>query len=528
MKLTGNKGAIAAGGKGSATVGLGILKKGGNAVDAGIATVLALSVTDRQTIGGEVAILISPAETGKVVAINGQGPAPKKATSEYFRDIGGIPPTGILPAAIPGMFSACLLALEEYGTMSFAQIAKPTIDMINNIDEEWFSVRYDLEDKEWLPRLANTLRRLVKAESTPSTGDRSKALKCVHDYFYDGPIARELVEWSSDRGGLLLEEDFRNYHASIEEPILGTYRGYSVYKCGFWTQGPFMLQTLNILEGYDLSKMNPHDPEYIHLVIEAMKLALADRDTYYADPDFVEVPAEPLLSKKYARKRRELIHHTKASLEYRPGGAWENPPLLEPNIDRLIEPHDTTTCVVADRLGNMFVATPSGWGSGVPPGETGIELGTRLQSFNTWEGHPNKIEPGKRPRITLTPTLIEKDGNPFMAVSVAGGDQQDQTAIQLVLNVIDFGLSAQQSADITRFGTNQLVGSFCQTPVEYGSLLIENKAPKETKQALKKKGHILQLRESFPSAAVLLIWHGNGLFEPAGDMHKRREILAWA
>jgi len=518
VQLLGKKGAVAAGRKGAAAVGMKILKEGGNAVDAGVATVLALSVTDRDLFcfGGEVPMLISPTETREVVAVSGQGLAPKKATLEFFKSTGGIPDTGILPAAVPGALSACLLALDKYGTMRFSQVAQPTVDLLDNSSDE-----------EWYPRLARTVRRLVAEESAHSSEGRSAALDAVHNYFYDGPIGKELVLWCRERGGLLSEDDLRTYHATTEEPVCSTCREYGIYKCGFWTQGPAMLQTLNILEGYNLSEMKPMNADYIHLVIEAMKLAFADRDTYYGDPDFVDVPTETLLSKEYAAERRGLISNDTASLEQRPGDAWKNRPILEPE-GKQAESCDTTTCAVADRFGNMFVATPSGWGSGVPPGSTGVVLGTRLQSFNTWKGHPNAIEPGKRPRITLTPTLIKKDGEPFMVVSVAGGDQQDQTALQLVLSVTEFGLFPQQAADATRFGTNHLIGSFRQPPIDPGSLTIENTAPKDTVEALRAKGHRVQLVEQLASQAVLIVWHEDGCLELGGDVRKGRELLAWA
>ena len=221
----------------------------------------------------------------------------------------------------------------------------------------------------------------------------------------------------------------------VEEPVTAEYRGHAVYKCGPWTQGPYLLQTLQLLEGFDLAAMGHNRPETIHVTLEAMKLGFADRDVYYADPLFVDVPVASLLSRGYAETRRALIDRQHASLEQRPGDPRQGRPLLGEIEKRrgLAGPvSDTTTCTTADRWGNVVVATPSGW-SGVQAGETGIWLGTRLQSFNTWEGHPNCIVPGKRPRITLTPTLVLKQGKPVLAVSVAGGDGQDQAGLQAVL-----------------------------------------------------------------------------------------------
>jgi gamma-glutamyltranspeptidase/glutathione hydrolase len=529
-QISGKKGAVGAGRAGSEEAGMRMLKAGGNAVDAGVASILALSVTDRDSFcfGGEVPILIYMAEAEKVTAISGMGTAPQKANMEMFVGMDAIPGSGILPAAVPSVLATCVLALDKFGTMTFAEVVEPTFDILAMGGEEWF------------PRLANTFERLIAEEKAQGSQDRSAGLEAVRKYFYEGPIADELVRWNQGMGGLFSKEDLSNYEAKIEEPIHGTYRGYDVYKCGFWTQGPALIQALNILEDCDLSAMKPSDPEYIHLVVESLKLAFADRDTYYGDPDFVEIPAEDLLSKDYAAKRRTLIDQSEASLKHQPGDPWINKALRRviQNSSRSVPPfskgelggilsQDTTTCAVADKSGNMFVATPSGWGSGVQPGSTGIVLGTRLQSLNLWPGHPNVIQPGKRPRITLTPTLVMKDEKPFMVVSVAGGDQQDQTVLQTILNVIEFGMQPQRAADTTRFGTNHLIGSFRQTPVVPGSLTIEDTVPQKTLEALREKGHRVKLTAVFPSQTVLIVWYPDGSMKPGGDLRKTRHVAAY-
>ena len=520
-QISGRKGAIGAGQARSEEAGLRILKAGGNAVDAGVASILALSVTDRNDFcfGGEVPMLIYMAETKKVVAISGQGPAPQKAALEMFAGMRSLPNSGILTAAVPSALATCILALDNFGTMTFAEVVEPTLEILADGGEEWY------------PSLANTLDRLAAEEEAQDPKDRSTGLEAVRECFYEGPIADELIRWNQGMGGLFVKEDLSNYKARIEKPIHGTYRGHDIYKCGFWTQGPALIQALNILEGYELDQMKPNDPEFIHLVIESLKLAFADRDAYYGDPDFVEIPADALLSKDYAATRRTLIDQGKASLKHQPGDPLKNRALnyrikdmagVESDSSR-----DTTTCVAADKDGNMFAATPSGWGSGVQPGETGVVLGTRLKSLNLWPGHPNVIQPGKRPRITLTPTLIMKDEKPFMVVSVAGGDQQDQTALQIILNVMEFGMQPQKAADATRFGTDHLIGSFCQTPVNPGSLTIEDTAPKKTVEALEEKGHNVTLSPVFPSNAVLIVWQENGSKKPGGDVRKSRHIAVY-
>jgi len=284
-----------------------------------------------------------------------------------------------------------------------------------------------------------------------------------------------------------------------------------------------------MLEGFDLTALGHNRPETIHVTLEAMKLAFADRDVYYADPLFVDVPMASLLSRGYAEIRRPLIDREHASLEQRPGDPRQGRPLLDAIEKRrgLAGPvNDTTTCTTADRWGNVIVATPSGW-SGVQAGETGVWLGTRLQSFNTWEGHPNCIVSGKRPRITLTPTLVLKEGKPVLAVSVAGGDGQDQAALQAVLNQIDFGLSAADSMTAVRFGTKHHLGSFRQTPPVLGSLLINTEAEESTVTALERLGHRVERSTGPLWAPSVIRIDSAGRFEAAGDKRAGRHAAAF-
>jgi gamma-glutamyltranspeptidase/glutathione hydrolase len=386
----------------------------------------------------------------------------------------------------------------------------------------------DRANVEWHPLLARSLRRLIAAEAEGG-GDRSRGLRVASDYFYRGPLARELALWSEQHGGLIRYEDLATHVTRIEEPLSVDYRGHSVFKCGVWTQGPYLLQTLRLLDGFDLAAMGHNQPQTIHVTLEAMKLAFADRDVYYGDPLFVNVPIETLLSNSYSSLRRTLIDRQRASLEQRPGDPRRGSALLPETEKRsgLGGPvHDTTTCATADRWGNVVVATPSGW-SGVQVGETGIWLGTRLQSFNTWEGHPNCIEPGKRPRITLTPTLVLKDAKPVLAVSVAGGDGQDQAALQAVLNHIEFGLSASESMKAVRFGTNHHLGSFRQTSPVLGSLLIHANAPPDTISALERLGHKVQPTTGALWAPSVIRIDPAGQFDAAGDTRAGRHAAAF-
>jgi gamma-glutamyltranspeptidase/glutathione hydrolase len=509
---------VSAGGAEAVAAGLDVLKRGGNAADAAAATILALSVTDSGgfCFGGEVPIIVYEARRGVVEVLAGMGAAPRLATREYFASREGIPGKGLEPAAVPGAFDACITLLDRYGTLRLVDVAAPALALL------------DRGKVDWHPLLAHTIRRLIEAEAGGG-GDRSRGLRLAADYFYRGPIAREVAQFCLENGGLIRYEDLATHVTRIEEPVFADYRGHTVYKCGPWTQGPYLLQTLRLLEGFDLKALGHNRPETIHITLEAMKLALADRDVYYADPLFVGVPVDRLLSQGYTDLRRGLIDRTRASLEQRPGDPRQGLALLADREKRqgLTAPvHDTTTCATADRWGNVVVATPSGW-SGVQAGQTGIWLGTRLQSFNTWEGHPNCIAPGKRPRITLTPTLVLKEQKPLLAVSVAGGDGQDQTALQAILNEIDFGLSPVESLKAIRFGTNHHLGSFRQRPPELGSLLIHTEADEPTVKELERMGHKVTRSKGVLWAPSVIRFDPSGNLEAAGDERAGRHAGAF-
>jgi gamma-glutamyltranspeptidase/glutathione hydrolase len=515
----GKNGAVAAGGQGAVDAGMLMLKAGGNAADAAAATLLALSVTDANSFcfGGEVPVLVYDAKRNVVEVVCGLGAAPRLATREYFAKQGAaIPGKGVEPAAVPGAFDAILTVLDRYGTKTFAEAVAPTLRLL------------DKGERPWHADLARTLRRLAEAEKG-SGGDRRRGLRLVSDYFYRGPIAREIDEWSRANGGLIRYSDLATHVTRVEEPVSAEYRGFTVYKCGVWTQGPYLLQTLQLLDGFDLKGAGHNRPEAVHLAVEAMKLALADRDVYFADPNYAAVPIKELLAPDYARMRRSLIDRDKASLLQRPGDPLGGKPLLE-KFDPRIGPggpaNDTTTCVVADKEGNVVAATPSGF-SGVVAGKTGVYLGTRLQSFNIWEGSPNCIEPGKRPRITLTPTLVLRGGKPAFAVSVAGGDMQDQCTLQLLMNAIDFGMKPADAVTAPRFGTNHHLGSFRQTPPELGSLLLAPGFGDDVVKALSARGHLVTVRRPADAPVMLRIDPATGLIEAAGDPRARRHAAAY-
>lgn len=522
-KATGQNGAVVAGGQGAVDAGIETLKNGGNAADAAVATLLALTVTDATSycFGGEVPLLVYDAKTRTVEVLAGQGAAPALATQEFFANRGGIPANGVEPAAVPAVVDVCVTALDRHGSITFARAAAPMLRLL------------DQHALPWHADLARTVRRLIDAENG-SEGDRRRGLRLVADAFYRGPIAREIDAWSRAHGGLIRYNDLAQHVTRVEEPLSVSYRGYKVYKCGPWTQGPYLLESLQLLEGFDLKAMGHNSPDAVHVTVEALKLALADRDAYYADPLFEDVPIAQLLAPEYARARRALIDPAHASLEQRPGDPRAGKALRSDAQARAGDggpSRDTTTCLVADRDGNVVAATPSGW-SGVVAGDTGVWLGTRLQSFNTWDGHPNCIVPGKRPRITLTPTLVlDQDRRPALAVSVAGGDNQDMMSLQLVLNQIDFALEPEASVTAPRFMSDHFVGSFRQTPPVLGGLRINPAIGEKTLDALAARGHKLTPSATPLSAAPTVIaidpQSATHRYRAAGDPRTRRHAAAF-
>ena len=491
----GTKGAVAGGGAPAVAASLDMLKAGGNAADAAATMLLALTVTDwdQFCFGGEVPLLVYSAKTRDVEVIAGCGAAPALGLG-----LAELPGHGLRSTLVPAALDAILTLLERHGTKSFADCAAPAIALLDG-------------QPGWRADFRRTLLRLVEAEG----GKRN--LKAVADFFYRGPIAKEIDAWMRDHDGLLRAEDMAAHVTRIEKPLAVDYRGFTVFKCGPWTQGPYLLEALRMLEGFDMKS-----DDRTHLAVEAVKLALADRDVHYGDG----APMERLLSKEYADLRRPLIDVRQASLVQRPGDPANMKPLLgdvETRRGLGGRPNDTTTCLVADGAGNVIAATPSGW-SGEVCGPTGVWLGSRLQSFNTWKGHPNCIAAGKRPRITLTPTLVLKDRKPVLAISVAGGDAQDQVALQLILNHVDLGLKADASVTAPRWQTHHYVGSFGQSPPSLGSLSIEAKAGEL--EVLRERGHdVSPARPPVWWPCVLTI--DGPRLHAAGDPAARRHAAAW-
>ncbi len=543
--------------------GYRILTQGGNAVDAGVASVLAASVTElnRFGIGGEMPVIIKMAGQPPMV-ISGVGVAPAKATVEFYarrspepwEDSARMPPVpmqGILSAITPGVFDGLILALDKYGTKSFAEVVEPAIEYADQgfpMLEEFGGMLHSYQRILALwpdsmkffypqggptsrgeifrePTLAHTFRELVAAEKK-AHGKRADKLRAVRDLFYKGSIAHRIADASEKYNGLIAYEDLANFHADLEQPKIGTYRGYEIYKPGFWTQGPVMIEALNILEGFDLKAMGHNSPQYLHTVVEATKLAFADRDEYYGDPKFSKIPEEILLSKDYAAERRKLIDPQHASIEHRPGSFGHR--ITIPTTTAAVGAANDTTCVnVVDREGNAFNATPSGaWLPSVIMGDTGIPLTSRLQSFVMTPGHPNQLMPGKRPRVTLSPTMVTKAGKLELIMSTPGGDNQDQALLQVLVNMLDFGMNPQEAVEAPRFQTEHFFSSFGNHEFVPGKLNLEGRISRSTVDTLNTLGHRVTVTGDWSnSSAPTVIQVHNDVLNGGADPRRARFIF---
>lgn len=596
--VRGRRGVVAGGHPLSVEAGLRILQHGGNAVDAGVATVLAASVIEFShfSFGGEVPILIK-LKGRDVAVVEGMGTAPMKATREFFINraasgnqtetgsapdnaraqsnsrvmatmagarSGLIPSTGPLAATVPAVLDACVTALDQFGTKSLGEVMQPAIELADGfpIDElrveyirtraavfsQWPEAKRIFLPNGEVPKvgdifvqsdLARTLRAIVAAEKRAAPRGRHAGLMAARDYFYRGPVARKIGDYMQHNGGLLSAEDLARFHAVVGRPVMTSYRGVEVYKPGFWTQGPVMIETLNMLDGFDLKRMGHNSPEYIHTVVEALKLGFADRDRYYGDPNFVQIPMRELLSPEYAAVRRKLINDNRASLEQQPGDPVHMKPLTTaqlqhngPSTVPEAERANDTTCVnVIDHDGNMFSATPSGaWLPAVVAGDTGVLMSERLQSALTDANSPNVVAPGKRPRITLSPTLVLKSGEPFMVLSTPGGDNQDQALLQVLLNIVEFGMNPQEAVEAPRFDTLHLVSSFDDHSFVAGSLNLESRIPEATIHNLESRGHKVKVQQpwgTLSSPTVIIYDTQSGVASAGADPRRGRYAVAW-
>jgi len=570
-EILGTRGIVAAGRHYSVSAGVRILQQGGNAVDAGVASVLAASVCEISHFGfgGEAPTMIYDAKTKEILVINGQGPAPKAATPALFAARGLVPGNGPLGATIPAMLDAMALALEAKGTMHLEQVMQPAIELADGFPMYEFLRNYLISERkateqwEWSkktyypddhvpdvgevfrqPNLARTLRAIAGADKSAfaKTRNRVTAIRAGRDAFYKGDIARRIADADKAAGGVFSYDDLASYHGAIEKPVTTNFHGYDVYKAGPWNQGPVLLQTLNILEGVDLRSLGANSTDYIHQVHEAIKLAYADRNAYYGDPAFATVPIAGLLSKAYATERRGLIG-PQASLEHRPGNPFKFDPTVKAPT-AAYTPHSQgqksgatagdTTCVdVVDKDGNLFSATPSsGWllAGAFIAGDTGVPLSNRMTVFDLDPLSPNVLVGGKRPRTTLTPTLVLKDGKPFLAISTPGGDSQDQQILNVLLEMMVFGKDIQEAIEAPRINSLHPFGSFDSHASEPGVLEIESRVPEETRTELIARGHKLKVLGAYSmSTGVVAVGVDpkNGTLRGGADPRRERYIFGW-
>jgi len=563
--IRGTRGAISSTDWLASAAGMAMFERGGNAFDAAAAAGFALQVVEPHLNGpaGDVPILLHTAGSGRVSVICGQGPMPAAATIGRFRDLGlsRIPGSGLLPACVPGAFGAWLRLLAEFGTLPLQDVleyaigyaadgypllppAAKTIEMFAPL----FTQEWTESGRTYLPSgtppaantrlrnpvLAETYRRILR-EARAVGSNREAQIEAAHNAFYrgfvaeaiDASTAREVLDGTGERhSGLLTGQDLAQWQPALEPAVSLGFRGYQVYKPGPWSQGPVFLQQLALLDGFDLAAMSLGGAEYVHTVVECAKLAYADREAWYGDPLFTDVPLDALLSGEYAKERRALVG-SEAAAQLRPGApggrrSWipetEQPPpptadplwqrqlaVGLPNLVKLTEARGDTCCVTAvDAAGNLVVATPSGgWlkSSPVVPG-LGFPLGTRGQMAWLEEGHPNSLAPGKRPRTTLSPTVVLQDGEPRLAFGTPGGDQQDQWTLEFFLAHTQFGLDLQAATETLAFQTDHIPSSFTPRVRRPRTVLIEENVEAEAAAELARRGHDLEQVPAFSLGKV--------------------------
>ncbi|MBX9892552.1 MAG: gamma-glutamyltransferase [Chitinophagaceae bacterium] len=591
----------------AATAGAMIFNKGGNAVDAACAMLAATcTMWDVLSWGGETQALIYHPKLKKVIAINAMGVAPTGATPEFFKSKGyAFPPEyGPLAATTPGTPGGICYMLAEYGTMSLKEVLAPAMEMAagypidaqtaNSIERQKDRIKqWPYSKAVFLPHLGEkreapeageifvqkellaTLTKMVEAEqqALKQKKTRKQAIYAAYDRFYKGDIAKEFVRGCQEQGGLITMEDLAKWKPIEEAPLATNYKGIDVYKLQQWTQGPMLLQSLNILENFDLKSMGYNSPKYINTVYQSMSLAFADRDFYYGDPYFPPVePIKGLLNKDYAKQRAALINAEKNDPNMGPGDPYPYEGRTNPYTDLLkqrgftpsndgkrnfVPSHDSTTMAMslvideaykdrltrgttsveaADKDGWVVSITPSGgWIPACIAGNTGVGMSQRMQSFvlDSTLNPFNVVAPGKRPRVTLTPSLAMKDGKPYLSFAVQGGDTQDQNLLQFFLNVVEFGMTPQQAAEAANINTNQLWLSLGGSKMDDrkprpGSILLDNRTSNDVREALKKMGYNIQLgnRTSGPINAILFDWKHNSFW--GGSSHNGEDYgIAW-
>ena len=572
------QGTISSGHYLTSMAGMRMLLSGGNAFDAVVAASFAAAVVEpiaSYSLAAEGVFMLYDAASDEMLSLSGQGVAPAEATVDFFRDQGLEEiPTGPgdkahLSFTVPGIVDALMSMLERFGTKTLGEVLAPAISyaesgianyeyMIGRLEASNAMEQFALyppggsdifypDGKPPLPGslivqpgLADVLKRMVSAENRASDS-RTDGLRAARDEFYKGDIAKTIVECAQRVGGVLSMDDLADYEAKYETPATSSFMGYDIYGQTTWTQGPVLMQTLNILENFDLRAMGHNTPEYIHTVVEAVKLAFADREAFYGDPEFSTIPLDGLLSKEYAAERAKLIDPAKACPELPAAGDPWRYSALAGQIPAPVavaasggsasgDDSGTTHISVLDRDGNMVCATPSGGGfvkSAFFP-EIGCSLSTRIEMFNFEDGHPNRLETHKRPRTTLINYIVSKDGTPVMTFGCPGGDAQAQANVQLVLNTLVFGMNPQEAVEAPRFSSASVRNSFYPHTYYPAQLAMESGFAVETTQALTDMGHKLaEVAACGMGATVSRRDPDTGVLSTGGDPRRACYALAW-
>jgi gamma-glutamyltranspeptidase/glutathione hydrolase len=547
-----------------------ILDRGGNAVDAGTAASMALSVLqpDMVSFACVAPTLIYLKELDRVVSLAGLGYWPK--ATDVSRIIaagnGKHVPDGLLRTVIPAAPATYIEALRRYGTISFEEAATPAMELAKHGFATYPLLSSNIEYLEasfrrwpdnariFLPNgraprvgellvqedLARTIARLIQAERD-CRGDRDMKLRAVHDYFYRGPIAREIAGYHARNGGFMTFEDLAGFEVPVENSLTADYRGYTVHSCDVWCQGIVLLETLNILKGYDLKALGHNSPDYMHTVVEALNLAFADREAYVGDPRFVNVPTAAMLSDAYAARQRARIDMKRAfgkmpepggpeNSSRKTAGSAETAYAARHGAGRLSQ--DTIYACVVDRHGNAYSATTSDNSSETPiiPG-TGLAISSRGCQSRLEPGHPAEVKPGKRPRLTPNPSLAFRDGKFFMAFGTPGGDVQSQAMLQVLLNIVEHGMTVQQAVEAPRFSSFNFPNSFAPHNYNPGRLNIEENCGAEVIAEMKRRGHDVETWPKYPAAnagvCAVKIDPETGLRHAGADPRREGYALAW-
>ncbi|MEE9611319.1 MAG: gamma-glutamyltransferase family protein [Desulfatiglandales bacterium] len=574
--IRGTTGMVVSGHHLATQAGVRILEKGGNAIDAGVAAGICLGVlqSDMVNFAGVAPLMVYLANTNEIKTISGLGPWPKGASVDYFiENFDGKIPEDIQRTVVPAAPDAWIKAIGSYGTMSFEEVSRDAIylaehgfpmhQFMSKIVKEKIDgyKRWPSSAEVFLPNgrppepgeifvqrdLAETIKKMVRAEQKKKFAGRDEALQAARDVFYKGEIAEAILDYHKKNDGLLRREDFEHFQSAIEEPLKTTYSDYEIYSCRPWCQGPVLLQALNIVEGFDLKAMGHNSLEYIHLIAGALNLVYSDREKFYGDPDFVDVPVVGLLSKAYAEARRGLIDTNKAWAEMPlPGDPWKwqgsggnqsgeasqkgpNPPGNHGKSDRSL---DTSYVCVVDKYGNAFSATPSDFSFTtpiIPP--TGLAVSSRGAQSWVDHNHPSSIQGGKRPRLTPTPSMVFRRGKLFMPFGTPGGDVQCQAMLQVFLNVVEFGMDPQEAVEAPRFATFNFPNSFFPHAYNKGLLNVEKRIEDSTLNQLKEKGHGVELWPDWAwkagAVCAIVVDSANGVLLGAADPRRESYALGW-